>query len=119
VPAVESGRVLRPPIAAGGWYNHLDGGLPVPRAGTGGWGCGLRFGGLKAVKFGLHARHTHGGQGAGGRVWCLVNNWEIGTYLKRDNATRPYALSPTDCFIIRAPGSLRIDTACVYVMCLQ
>jgi hypothetical protein len=35
-------------IAAGGWYNHLDGGLPVL--------VGVQFGGLKAVQFGLPPR---------------------------------------------------------------
>jgi hypothetical protein len=34
----------RPPTAAGVWYKHLDGGFPVQ---------GVRFGGLKSVKFGL------------------------------------------------------------------
>jgi hypothetical protein len=45
VPAVESGGCSsRPPTAAGAWYKHLDGGFPVQ---------GVRFGGLKSVKFGL------------------------------------------------------------------
>jgi hypothetical protein len=34
----------RPPIAAGAWYNYLDGGFSV---------LGVRFGGLKSVPFGL------------------------------------------------------------------
>jgi hypothetical protein len=51
VPAVEiqwsQGCSARPPIAVGVWYKHLDGGLPV---------LGVRFGGLKAVRFGLSVR---------------------------------------------------------------
>jgi hypothetical protein len=37
-------RIARPPIAAGAWYEHLGGRLPV---------LGARFGGLKSVPFRL------------------------------------------------------------------
>jgi hypothetical protein len=37
-------RARRPPIAAGVWYKHLDGGLPV---------LGVRFEGIKSVRSGL------------------------------------------------------------------
>jgi hypothetical protein len=51
-PPWTQGRSARPPTAAGGWWlvakapcsTSMGGGLPVLRAG--GWGCGLRFGGL-------------------------------------------------------------------------
>jgi hypothetical protein len=48
MPALESGALpARPPIAAGGWYNHLDGGFPV---------LGVRFGGLKSVSASVPSR---------------------------------------------------------------
>jgi hypothetical protein len=43
-PPWSQGCSARPPIAAGVWSKHLDGGFPVP---------GARFGGLKSVPFGL------------------------------------------------------------------
>jgi hypothetical protein len=43
-PPWSQGCSARPPIAAGVWYKHLDGGFPV---------LGARFGDLKSVKFGL------------------------------------------------------------------
>jgi hypothetical protein len=43
-PPWSQGCSARPPIAAGVWYKHLDGGVPV---------LGARFGGLKSVKPGL------------------------------------------------------------------
>jgi hypothetical protein len=50
VPAVESGALVPPAHRGAGvcvWYKHkhLDGGFPVP---------GVRFGGLKSVRSGLH-----------------------------------------------------------------
>jgi hypothetical protein len=43
-PPWSQGCSARPPIAAGVWYKHLDGGFPVQ---------GVRFGGLKSAQFHL------------------------------------------------------------------
>jgi hypothetical protein len=72
----------RPPTAAGVWYKHLDGGFPVQ---------GVRFGGLKSVKFGLawrlalgtaaHCALRTGGAGAGAGCGCC-GLWAVGCGLR-------------------------------------